>query len=173
MITQSDFNPDDSELRCLLRRLKGGTSTTKDVLESTFAHLADIAQRQSKNKKMGFYSRWLYTVSAPYSRESCPQFLPNAGDWLRYRLADPSLQKQFASLGNVKQQRMPDIRYGEDSRFPQQPADVKFRNAGPLSHQKSAAALAYMLEDEATNFANVTNAWHCAPPWFAPDLHPS
>ena len=136
-----------------------GTSTTKDVLESTFNHLKDLSSRHAKNQKFGYFTRWLYAVCAPYGKESAPQLLPSKADWFTYRSADVRLLREFNGLGNVKGQRMPEIRYGEDQRFPQRPDEIKFRNAGPLSHHKSAAALAYAMEDAGSEFANVRHAW--------------
>ena len=96
VITQGDFNPDDSELRCLLRRLKGGTSRTKDVLESTFAHLADIAQRRSKNKYMVCFMLAGCTQGpARAAHNSCQ--MPKIGCATAVRV----------QVGIVRQQKMP------------------------------------------------------------------
>ena len=73
--------------------MRSGTSSTKDVLESTFAHLTDVSKRHSKNQKMAFYSRWLYAICAPYSKDAAPQLFPNREAWLTYRTSDPELQK--------------------------------------------------------------------------------
>ena len=56
---------------------------------------------------------------------------------------------------------MPEVEFG-DVRFPPRLRDVqkaKWRNAGPLSHQKSCAALAYLLHDCRFNFVNAEHAW--------------
>ena len=136
-----------------------GSSTTKEILESTFAHLTDISKRQSKNQRLAFYSRWLYAASSPYPRESAPQLLPTDEEWLTFRTSDASLMKEFAKLGNVKGQKLPEITYGEDSRFPRRPAEIVYRHAGPLSHQKSAAAIALVLHEVENDFRNIHGSW--------------
>ncbi|OLP82399.1 hypothetical protein AK812_SmicGene36960 [Symbiodinium microadriaticum] len=126
---QSGYDAHNEELREMLRRLKSGTASTKDLLESTFAHLTDVAQRHAKNDKLGFYSRWLYAVCSPYGRESAPQTWPSDTDWFEYRTSDANLNKQFLNLGNIKGQHLPEIVYGEDGRFPQKPSEVVYRSA--------------------------------------------
>ena len=136
-----------------------GTSTTKDILESTFAHMTDISKRHSKNQKLAFYTRWIYAACSPYARSSAPQILPTGEDWLTHRTSDAEKAKEFSRLGSVKDEKLPEIWYGQDSRFPKRPSDIVYRHAGPLSHQKSASALAFSFADEESDFSNVRNAW--------------
>ena len=70
MLEQVDYDYSDPEMRKLLCRLKTGTSTTKDLLESSFARLQSIAQRQNKNKKMNIYTKSTYAVANPHSSNS-------------------------------------------------------------------------------------------------------
>ena len=128
---QTGYDAHNEEVRELLRRLKSGTSSTKDLLESTFAHLTDVSKRHAKNAKLGFYSRWLYAVCSPYGQESVTRTLPSDTDWFTYRTSDANLNKQFLNLGNIKGQKLPEVVYGEDSRFPQRPKDIVYRSAGP------------------------------------------
>lgn len=73
MLDQVDYDSSDTELHKLLCRLKTGTSTTKDLLESSFAHLQSIAQRQNKNKKMNMYTKLTYAIANPHATNSAPQ----------------------------------------------------------------------------------------------------
>lgn len=161
MIKQSQYNHNDRDLQVLLSRLKTGTSTTKELLESTFAHLTDVSARGNKNKKMNAMSKWFYAVATPYGTVQAPQIMPCDADWLKYSTADEELRSYFAKLWSIADSTLPDIKYGEDERFPQSAQQIektKLRAAGPRSHMRSAAALLFMLVDYENSFQNAQHA---------------
>ena len=161
MLVQSNYDHDNREIKKLLLRLKTGTSTTKELLESTFAHLTSVSHRHNKNRKMNLASKWIYAAACKHHKRSAPQIFPALGDWFTYSLADRKLANEFANLGNVSGEALPDIPVGDDARFPATVHDIAkkgWRHAGPLSHQISAAALAYILTDCKNNFENVQHA---------------
>ena len=102
MLIQSDYDPQNRDLLQLISRLKSGTSTTKDLIESCFAHLTDVSRRQSKNQRLGRNQKWLYATSSPYANSSCPQFLPDGTAWQSYKASEPSLATAFSKMGNIK-----------------------------------------------------------------------
>ena len=161
MLVQSNFDPKDREIQKLLARTKTGTSTTKDILESAFSHLQSISARHNKNRKMGLHSKWLYTTASPYSKISAPQVYPEPSDWLSFSVSDQDLIKEFAILGSVQKEKLPEYEYGQDIRFPATAHDItkrKWRNAGPTSHHNSAAAMGFMLTDVGDDFHNAIHS---------------
>ena len=123
MIRQSGYDPHNREVLKLLARLKTGTSTTKELLESTFSFLTDVATRSNKNKRMGDNQKWFYSVGSPYGKDQAPHILPKAEDWLKYSTADSGLVSHFNSLRNLQNVRLPEIEFGSDDRFPQSAQD--------------------------------------------------
>ena len=161
MLVQSNFDPKDREIQKLLARTKTGTSTTKDILESAFAHLQGISARHNKNRKMNMHSKWIYATANPYSKASAPQIYPEPSDWLSFSIQDPELIKEFSTLGSVQKETLPEYEYGQDERFPATAHDItrrKWRNAGPSSHHNSAAAMIFMLADVGDDFHNAVHA---------------
>ena len=103
MLRQCKFNPDSCrEILVLLARLRAGTATTKDLVESCFNHLMDIAQRHSKNSKMSMRAKWLYATTSSYGQSSAPQIRPTPQDWLNFSMQDKELMKVFGRAGACK-----------------------------------------------------------------------
>ena len=152
------------ELRRLMLRTFLGSSSTKEVLESTFAHLRDVVSRHSKNQKSSPAATWFYTIASPYSKlDTCgmQHLMPGHEGWIKWRSlysrARETLTKQYNSCMNVNATSMPRGR-----ELPVSAAGVKrtkWRLAGPLSHYRSSAALLYLLEDRQAGFANAHRAW--------------
>ena len=165
LLRSSGFNIDnDIKLRQLLWRFCNGSNSTQSILESAFAHLRDIAQRQAKALKLNPYCLWMYAVGCPYVEKSgMAQLLPTATDWLRHapllgRSAEP-LAQVFKRLFKLEKTILPK---GEDIDLPCNAAGVAktgWRNAGPLSHYKSSAATAFLTRDVKFNFVNASSAW--------------
>ena len=108
MAVQSGWNPDCRQLQQLLFRLKTGSASTKEVLESAFAWLKDISSRHNKNKKMSFFAKHFYACSCPHSRKSCPQIWPEASDWMKHKVTAEAAQ-EFNSLQNITHVRLPQL----------------------------------------------------------------
>ena len=154
----------DLPLRQLMFRFCNGSNSTQSILESGFAHLRDISQRQAKALKMSPFSTWFYSVASPYVQKSgMAQLLPSATDWSRYaqimgRSSDP-IVKAFHKLFHLDKTEVPK---GEDIKVPISSRGIVktgWRNAGPLSHYKSSAATAFLAEDFKNGFSNAAAAW--------------
>ena len=75
--------------------------------------------------------------------------------------SDQDLIKEFATLGSVQKEKLPEYEYGQDIRFPPTAHDItkrKWRNAGPTSHHNSAAAMVFMLTDVGDDFHNAIHS---------------
>ncbi len=160
---QSGFDPHNEELRKIMWRLYTGSNTTKECLESTFAHLSDIAQRGSKSSKMSNWSKYLYATTSSYAEQGgMTPLLPEAADWLH--VAGPCslrFRQGLVNIFNMTTTAMP-TSHEQGKPLPMQPAQIqkkKWRASGPTAHQKSAAAGMYLLNDEPTQFANASMAW--------------
>ncbi|OLP94799.1 hypothetical protein AK812_SmicGene23148 [Symbiodinium microadriaticum] len=152
------------ELRRLLLRTFLGSSSTKEVLESTFSHLHDISARHAKNAKMCMRGVWFYSVASPYaSRATCgmAQCRPTHAEWVKWRgfygSARDHFMKRFNKAFNVNGTELP--RGRELPISPKGVTKTKWRLAGPLSHYRSSSAMLYLLEDSGKNFANCHLAW--------------
>lgn len=109
MCQQSNYDASDRELIKLMSRLRCGTSTTKNNLESTFGHLTDVAARHNKNRRIGPFQKWMYSCSSPYGREECPQSFPTPNCWLRFSLSDSKLVEEFNAVTDVNGTPLPEI----------------------------------------------------------------
>lgn len=161
MVRQSNYDTSNRELLKLLARLKTGTSTTKELLESTFSHLTDVSARHNKNKKMGAHAKWLYATASPYGKLQGPQIKPSSTDWQKFSTMDADKVSFFNQVHNVLRTKLPEIQFGQDERFPRSAEEIqkmKIRGAGPRSHMRSAAALAFILTDFENNFTNAQHA---------------
>eukprot|EP00435_Cladocopium_sp_Y103_P047920 s1957_g14.t1 len=161
-----DIDSDEvSTVRKLMLRFCGSSSSTKEILESTFGHLADLVSRSNKNKVVAPHLLWLYTTGSPYVKASgMTQSLPGKSTWARlsasYGMNDSSLMQNFFKAFQLgKSFPLPT---GEDVQFPKNANGVfttQWRHAGPLSHYKSSAAAAYMIHDSAAGFPNAAHTW--------------
>ena len=69
-------------IQAAMWKVCAGSSTTQGILESCFAHLRDISQRQSKRVKMSPYSTWVYATTHKVS--GMEQLLPKQRDWAHF-----------------------------------------------------------------------------------------
>ncbi len=169
LLRSCDFDIEkDSEVRKLLWRFCSGTNTTQSILESTFAHLRDIAQRHSKVLKMSPFSIWLYATSSPYAKESqsgMKQVIPTSRAWLQFAQhygKQGPLGTIFNRLFKLDTTVLPT---GDQLRMPVTSAGIvktRWRNAGPMSHHKASAATALLAYDYPNGFVNVSTAWAAA-----------
>ena len=159
-----DGNDECFELQRLLLRTFLGSASTKEVLESTFAHIRDVVARHVKNQKISPVAAWFYTIASPYSMlKTCgmDHCLPDRQAWVKWRSfygrARVEKMKLYNEAANVQATSLPRGR-----EIPRSAAGIKktkWRLAGPLSHYKSSSALLYLLEDEASGFSNCHRAW--------------
>ncbi|CAE7232718.1 unnamed protein product [Symbiodinium sp. CCMP2592] len=157
-------HPEAQTVVRLMRSFFGGSSSTKEILESCFGHLADVISRSNKNKRTSKLGTWLYCTSSGFIESSgMKQLLPGPSDWMkwlpRYGNAKDEWMQTFNKAFNIAGTALPEA---EDMEFPKTPEGVvktKWRLAGPLSHYKSAAAACYLLKDSDSGFRNLTMAW--------------
>jgi hypothetical protein len=164
MCCQCDYDVDDPELQKLAWLLYAGTHTTKNNLENVFAHLTDKAARTTKNKKMGDWTKWFYTVSSPYSAAGGQQQLfPEDADWVTS--LGPAMSKERNGLNNlfkIGSSPLPTIPDADGKQVPisgQRLIKSKWQKSGPISHQRGAAAIMYLLQDAPHDFVNASKAW--------------
>lgn len=163
LLRKGRFNidsPEISTVRRLMRRFWTSSSSTKEILESTFGHLADMVARSSTNKKMAPNLLWLYCTSCPYVKSSgMKQSMPDSSAWTRfasnYGQSKTALMKSFNKafqLGSAYT-----LSSSKDVVFPKTVRGLykkEWRHAGPLSHYKSSAAASYLMYD-APSFGNL------------------
>ncbi|CAJ1366373.1 unnamed protein product, partial [Effrenium voratum] len=138
MMWQTGFDAENAQLLHLAAQLYSGSCTTKDVLESTFAHLKDTTERSAKNKKASPHSMWTYAQASKYAATGgLSPIRPSEADWAAEDKQEPSSIPRNA--GAVQK--------------------VRWRNAGPLAHQKSVAAMALLMSDSENEFQHVQLAW--------------
>ena len=167
LLLQANFSLDaveTQEVQEAMRKFCSGTSSTKELLESTFAHLSYCVSASNKNKVIAPSLLWLYCSSSPYVKESgLRQNIPTQQDWVRW----------ISTYGNAKSEMM--LRYNRSFQaaatpLPDAPdvqlpktakgiAKSKWRLAGPASHYKASAAAAFLMHDVRHNFQNCADAW--------------
>lgn len=105
-------------IQAAMWKVCAGSSTTQAILESCFAHLRDVAQRQSKRCKMSPYSTWVYATT--HNVQGMEQLFPEQRDWAHFghRFGD-SQDEAMASFNRVfKPESSPMPNKGvEDGRF--------------------------------------------------------
>ncbi|CAK9104319.1 unnamed protein product [Durusdinium trenchii] len=88
LLTQGNFDLNSAEIKSaqkLALRMFSSTWSTKEILESTFAHLTDLITKSNKNKRMNSFLLWLYTTTSSYIKASgMSQALPDAAVWADY-----------------------------------------------------------------------------------------
>ena len=161
-----DIDSDEtSTVRKLMMRFCGSSSSTKEILESTFAHLADVVSRSNKNKVCAPHLLWMYTMGSSYVKASgMTQNIPDDSAWTRfsgsYGMNESPLMQNFNKAFQLgKSFPLPS---GENVTFPKSANGVhstQWRHAGPLSHYKSSAAAAYMIHDSPAGFPNAAHTW--------------
>ena len=161
-----DIDSDESStVRKLMMRFFGSSSSTKEILESTFAHLSDVVSRSNKNKVCAPHLLWMYTMGSSYVKASgMTQHFPKSSTWANlsgsYGMNESPLMQNFQKafqLGKV----FP-LPSGENVTLPKSANGVhktQWRHAGPLSHYKSSAAACYMMHDSPAGFPNAAHTW--------------
>ena len=157
-------NPHTLEVVKAMRRFSDGSSSTKEILESTFGHLAHVVAKSSTNKAIAPSNLWMYLSSSPFVNVSgMTQNLPTPDDWVTYlaEYGDRTSQnmKQYQNAFRASSTAVPtspDIRLPRNSRSV---VKSEWRMAGPQSHYKSAAACAYLIQDAGRSFHNSGFAW--------------
>lgn len=141
-----------------------GSSSTKEILESTFGHLAHIVGKNSTNKSLAASSKWMYLTSSPYVKASgMPQLLPWGEEWIQwigeyghaeseyYRMYNKGFKASSTPLPTSPDIQMPKTSQGV--------LKTEWRLSGPASHYASSAAMAYLMHDSDENFAHADSAW--------------
>ncbi|CAE8627865.1 unnamed protein product [Polarella glacialis] len=159
---QSGFDANNEQLRMIMWKLYAGSNTTKECLESTFAHLSDIAQRAAKCTKMADWTKYLYATASPYAETGgMTQIKPEPEDWLATLSAgNVTFRNGLQSIFNMTTTAMPTV-HG-DVQLPMQPGQIrrkKWRSSGPTSHQRSSAAAMFLVQDMPRDFADAGMAW--------------
>lgn len=141
-----------------------GSSSTKEILESTFGHLAHIVGNNSTNKSLAASAKWMYLTSSPYAKASgMPQPLPRGEDWIQwigeYGQAESECYRRYNKgfkASSTPVPTSPDIQMPKTSKGV---LKTEWRLSGPASHYSSSAAMAYLMHDSDENFAHVDLAW--------------
>ena len=158
LLLKANFDPCDTDCIRLAQLVFQGTGSTKDVLESVFAHLRDISFKANKNQRLNNFSRWFYaTTSKCAMTGGHDRFLPPESVLRRY-VENAAAQKHgFAS--QVFDMRTTDLPQDACFTSPENVMKQKWRPAGPLSHQRSAAAAAILVQLADSNFAKISDSW--------------
>ena len=91
-------DPTNAELKTLATLMYAGSSTTADVMEKSFNNLAQVASKQSKNKKMSDYNKWFHASSSPYiATGGLPQCVTSAADYVHAKEKLKGLSKTNAA----------------------------------------------------------------------------
>lgn len=146
-----------------MSKFTNGSSSTKEVLESSFGHLAHIVSKHSTNKSIAYSSVWMYlTASASLKSSGMAQHMPSESDWAHilgeYGLNGSESFQQFlkafkASTTTIPTQ--PDIQLPKNMQGVEK---SQWRLSGPASHYRSSAAAAYLMHDFPT-FQHCDLAW--------------
>lgn len=165
-LSRGQFKLDSSGTRdCIqvMTELCSGTSSTKELLESTFAHLSYIVSGANKNKVTAPAALWIYASASPYvAKSGMHQSLPTEAEWVR-ATSDfgKSKQEMYQLFSGAFKSAKTDLPSAPDVHLPRTSKGLvktEWRLSGPASHYKSSAAAAYLLFD-APNFANASFAW--------------
>ena len=160
--------PGTTQVTKAMTKFSGGSSSTKEILEATFGHLAHIVAKNSTNKSMAMSNLWFYLTTSSFVRASgMLQNIPSQSDWVawlpRYGFQSglPS-DNMFANYNRAFQGSKTKIPKADDVDIPrnaQGVAKTQWRLSGPMSHYRSSAAMAYLLQDKDTEFQHCPHAW--------------
>ena len=147
-----------SELKALAKRLYTGSPSTKDILENAFAFL----HRKSAghmNSRMADSTKYAYAIVNPYAETGgCPQILPDVDDYMSLRGPSGLTSRIWACQNLFSPQRT----LFPNPKAVHQPEAIfssKFRTAGPLSQQRSAAAAAFLIAEAETGWGSLHLSW--------------
>ena len=152
------------DVQRLMWRVHSGSHSTQAVLESTFAHLRDVTQRHAKKSTISPYSSWLYASASPFLSESgMDEVLPSSSDFLRYfgqkRNADSRQMVAYNHAFKPDSSKFPEAQHVALPKTAAGLAKATWRSAGPLSHYKASACMAYLVADAANHFENASKCW--------------
>ena len=159
LLLQGDFNEDDPKCKSLAQKLFCASSTTKDVLESVFAHLRDVAHKANTNMMLSSSSKWYYATTA-LSPETGGhrRLLPSKHTISRY-LNRPNSARNFNEkmLFDMRTTLLP--MSGKFDITADQVVKQKWRPAGPLSCQRASAAGHLLIQQANADFKQLPSAW--------------
>lgn len=165
MLKQSEYAVEKSHaLQRLMWRIHASSHTTQAILESTFGHLKDIAQRHAKSLRMSPHTCWFYSAASPFIRESgMAQNLPTSQDFVEYfGQARASGSPQMQSYNKALKPDTTSFPAATHVQFPKTAKGLikkKWRCAGPLSHYRSSASMAYLVKHAECGFSDASKAW--------------
>eukprot|EP00435_Cladocopium_sp_Y103_P045526 s756_g13.t1 len=153
--------PATTQVTKAMTKFSGGSSSTKEILESTFGHLAHVVAKNSTNKSMAMTNLWFYLTTSSFVKASgMMQNLPSPQDWVKWvsryglqsGLQDDSMYKRYNSAFQGSKTAIPRAEDIQIPRNAQGVAKTEWRLSGPMSHYKSSAAMAYLLHDQDSDF---------------------
>lgn len=167
LLRKADYKLDDPnglEVLEAMHLFALGSSSTKEILESTFGHMSHVVSKSNANKIMGPSNVWMYLTSSSFVKASgMEQSIPTPADWVQhipsygFRSSDDFVK--YTKAFKVKSTVVPT---GDDIQLPKNSQGVLktgWRLAGPASHYKSSAAMAFLMRDAAHDFRNCGTAW--------------
>ena len=152
------------EVQEAMRKFNSGSSSTKEILESTFAHLSYVVNASNKNKVTAPSMLWFYCTSSPYVQASgMHQHIPTAEEWVKwvsdYGRSKTEMMQRFAKSFQASGTPFPSAPDVQLPKTIEGIAKSKWRLAGPGSHYKSSSAVAYLMSDVDFDFKNCQDAW--------------
>lgn len=174
LMLQADFDPSNETCIRYAKRIFTGSSSTKDVLEAVFAHLRDVSFKANKNQGMAPSAKFFYATTATSPEAGGhKRLLPSNNDLVAYlhrRSKDQNFEERM--IYDMRTTLLPVT--GKFDISPDTVLKKTWRPAGPLSHQRAAAAGKLLMEQADLNFRDVSNAWagrvflrcffRCSPP---------
>ncbi len=150
-------------MRAMLR-FSAGSSSTKEILESTFGHLSHVIGKHSTNKSISASGSWFYLTSSPFIKPSgMTQQIPSSADWSMrlssFGISTDETYKQFCKSFKPSGTALPSAPDLELPRTVEGIVKTQWRLSGPASHYKASAACALLMRDSGENFKNVSTAW--------------
>ena len=157
-------SPHTAQAVAAMKKISSGSSSTKEILESTFGHLAHVVAKNSTNKSMSAHNLWAYLTSSPFIRPSgMPQHLPCDPEWTmllqEYGLLESDRYKRYTQSFKGSSSKVPTA---PDMQFPKNAQGVvktQWRMSGPASHYRSSAAMAFLIHDAPNDFQHCDVAW--------------
>ena len=134
-----------------------------DIVEKVFAHLSDLANRVSRNKKQSFHSLWAYATMAPSVLiNGLRQLIPSSEDWEAFGMSHgPQSRSSSASIfrkaRKTKHFALPEVKLFVESNY-HKPSD-KFGKAGHAGQRDAVAGVAYLIYDAPSLWANWHHSW--------------
>ena len=163
---QSEFDPNDALCRRVAAKLFRGSSATKHCLEDVFAHLQSMTARATMNKKMSHFARYFYCTTARCVKTGgMAPIVPDESDWAPLTKNSSRESQELGRIFDMNTTNMPEPEDENSILFPKPKAaaEKKWKAAGPESHQRGAAAVAYLKADAETFWSHTDEVWAGAP----------